>query len=211
MSNTNISHSICSKHEFDSVNPDAIVMLEGIANKIVDNALKNVCEIASVCGCKVVNEQHLRLLSHIENRLLNNKTHTQSGGAETVLPMEYFSGKQSGNYYDHSIVESDEANMEVNPDVITRPAMPLKFVETQYGGNIMFMPTFVDQVIKAKMNKGMSCKLSKQAKAMIVTSLNENMNSLLESVSRSFPKASVLSCKMIYSVVNKQKQFVHLR
>jgi hypothetical protein len=198
---------ICTKHGFSIVQPEALTKLESVAKKIVENAVKNVCEVAAVCGCKVVKAEHLRLLFHIENRMLNKTP--QVGGAETVMPMEYFSGKLSGNYFDKSIIEANEANMEVNPDVLTRPGMPLRTVEQVGGNRILFTPSFIDQLMKE--NGTISCKISKEAKAMIVASLNKNVDELISKVAAVYPRAKTLTGNAIDKVIHMKKQFVHLR
>lgn len=80
-------------------------------------------KIAMSSGCKTIQKDHLRLAQELASAMRPPAQRKQRGGAETVLPAEYF-GKDSGAYF--ADVRAAE-HTTLGGDTLSRAALPASF------------------------------------------------------------------------------------
>lgn len=196
--------NLAESYGYTGVDKDAARKVNKVAVGIVENAAQNVDKVTKVCKVKTAKPEHFELVSFIQKTVIK-----ESGmkGGKIVLPAEYHTGEQSGQYLQKSEVQPMEAVVSaVDPMFITRPAMPIKVM-----GGGREAELFVSQVVKKmRDDKKISCTVSPEGKEVIAKSLKENMKLLFSNMRKHSPKSKSLNAKSVDTIVKKHPLFSQL-
>lgn len=204
---------------------------------LVFNILKNASAIVEACKCKTVTETHLKAVSLIqanirdqkiayipasEKRALaatkKGKSGTHVGGhMGTVMPSEYY-GIDSGAYKDIADIQPNEVQL-FGDTAFARAEHPIKIPEgAMSGGRLSNLDTGDAKHIKALVKKYVKefidqkgvvfTRVSKEALAVIITSVQANIDSLKAATLK---KYGAVTGGNIKSVIQQGGDFIHMK
>lgn len=194
---------------------------EKVVAKVVTNILKNASYVVKACGCKTLQEAHLKAVSLIQANIVKQgiayvpKSATvdglkiQSGGhAGYVLPPSYF-GNPETRYVDISQIAPNEVQLTADSS-LARAEHPLKMFESPLlsgGALLKVSATQVKKAIKAfqEKNPDTITSVSKDALGLIVVSVRENLKELVDVV------GAKPTTEALMHAISNDKRFIHLK
>lgn len=189
-------HELYNSFGFQTIEIDATDKLAKIIIQLVKNMVVNVCEITTSHGRKVATPKHMQLLLEMQKKCV------QKGGA-VLMPEEWFSGKLSSNYTDANSVGHVKLDIADN-SAFVRPEHPMK-------GGATTDDDFNQIINMVLSNNKFTCKVSTEVKALLRSSLIENIGLLFNCIRVSFPRSKNISVKMIEFVISRKRELVHMK
>lgn len=183
---------------------DAYVCFEDIVDQIIINVMRNVCAVTKVCKVKNAKKEHFDLVMFIQSTVIKEAANVVKGG-RIVLPSEYFSGEQSGNYFERAVVAPYETTLfPVDPE-ITRPEIPIKV----FGGK--GANDYIQNKLSAlQATKRVSCGVAKDGLVCLASAVEACLSNVLKAMRKSFPRPKMVQYKHLDSVLSRP-EFAHLR
>lgn len=196
---------LLKQYGYDEVEEDAVGCLERVVDKVIINVMKNVCAVTNVCKVKNAKKEHFDLVMFIQSTVIQEVKNVSKGG-RIVLPQEYFSGQQSVNYFEKDVVAPYETLLFPVGSDITRPEIPIKVL----GGNVNATGYILKKLAALQENKKVSCGVTKDGIACLVSAVEACVSNVLKAVRKSFPRSKVLQYKQL-DVILSRTEFIHLR
>lgn len=111
------------------VTPELVAKFDKVAFEAARLHLDVLRQVINTCGCKTVQKLHVQLARDMTKAVRNQDAQAAGrrlkGGAETVLPSEYFDGSaDSGRYFAHDVIASAEHTALGDGLLMARPALP---------------------------------------------------------------------------------------